>query len=134
MALARSGGCSCGAVRFQVHGEPVRVGLCHCTTCRKETGSVFMAFAIWPKDRFESTGETRSWENRHFCPACGSRLFDASDGDVEVEIKLGALDLAPTDLTPSYETWTKRREHWLGAVPGTGQHAENRPGTAPAPR
>jgi len=127
MQTTREGGCSCGAVRFRLQGEPNRVGVCHCTTCRKETGSVFMAFAVWPKSQFTVTGETRPWENRHFCPKCGSRLFEVSDRDPEVEIKLGALDAGPSDLAPTYETWIKRRESWLAPVPNTGQFAENRP-------
>jgi hypothetical protein len=36
----RTGGCNCGQVRFEVSGEPLRVGLCHCLVCRKESGSV----------------------------------------------------------------------------------------------
>jgi hypothetical protein len=126
MATEREGGCSCGAVRFRVTGEPDRVGVCHCTTCRKETGSVIMAFAVWPRDKFMVTGETRHWQNRHFCPTCGSRLFEVSDDDPEVEIKLGALDDAPTELRPTYELWIRRREHWLSAVPEADQFVENR--------
>jgi hypothetical protein len=126
MDHTRSGGCSCGAVRFQVRGDPVRTGVCHCTTCRKETGSVIMAFAVWPKDSFEVTGKTRGWKNRQFCPACGSRLFEASDESDEVEIKLGSLDDAPTGLAPVYELWTKRREPWLDPISGTTQYPENR--------
>ena len=44
----RRGGCSCGAVRFELRGEPLKVGLCHCTKCRKATGSAFLAYADWP--------------------------------------------------------------------------------------
>jgi hypothetical protein len=126
MDQTREGGCSCGAVRFRVRGDPARVGICHCTTCRKETGSVLMAFAVWPRTCFDVTGETRGWENRQFCPTCGSRLFAVSDDSDEIEIKLGTLDDAPTRLTPVYELWTKRREPWLQAVSGTAQFSENR--------
>jgi hypothetical protein len=100
MVTEREGGCSCGAVRFRVTGEPNRVGICHCTTCRKETGSVLMAFAVWPRDKFTATGETRHWHNRHFCPVCGSRLFEASDDDPEVEIKLVGARCCPSRTRP----------------------------------
>ena len=35
-------GCACGSVRYSLKGEPFRIGICHCTDCRKESGSVFV--------------------------------------------------------------------------------------------
>lgn len=123
--MIRTGKCSCGKVRYELSGEPSRVGICHCTLCRRETGSVLMAFAVWPQSAFETQGETKSYEGRSFCPECGSRLF--SLGDDEVEIKVGTLDDAPTGLTPHYELWIRRREPWLVPVIGTEQHDKDRP-------
>lgn len=127
----RLGGCNCGRVRLQIRGEPVRVGLCHCLTCRKETGAPFMVFAVWDRDQVTITGETGSWaattDHRHFCPVCGSALFGTHDGDNEVEVRLGALDKAPSELVPVYELWISRREHWMRPVAGAAQHSGNRP-------
>jgi hypothetical protein len=99
-------------------------------TCRKETGSPFMAFCVWNRSQVSVTGETRSWINttdrRHFCPACGSSLFGTYDTDEEVEVRLGCFDEVPTDLVPEYELWTPRREHWLPPIEGTAQHGGNR--------
>jgi hypothetical protein len=116
----RQGGCACGRVRYAVTGEPRRVGLCHCTSCRQESGSAFTAYAIWPRSAFSSNGDVSSWEGRCFCPVCGSRLFHLSPG--KVEIMLGAFDDAPGDLRPTQEGWTIRREHWLAAIDGASQH------------
>jgi len=80
----RRGGCNCGAVRLQAEGPPLRTGLCHCLTCRKATGSVFNAYAIWPRGQVVVTGETRHWENRHFCPGCGSSIFGLSEEGDEI--------------------------------------------------
>ena len=127
----RRGGCNCGAVRLEIRGKPVRVGLCHCLTCRKQTGSAFMAYAVWDKSQVTVTGDTRSWgettDDRHFCPSCGSGVFATQDGDAEIEVRLGCLDDAPTDLTPEYELWVPRRENWLAPVAGGVQHGGNRP-------
>ena len=112
------GGCLCGAVRFEAEGTPDRVGICHCLDCRKHHGAVFYASAIFAPDRVTVTGETRSYEGRHFCPICGSSVYAISEG--EVEIHLGALD-APSRFTPSYELWTQRREDWLPAFQGMAQ-------------
>jgi hypothetical protein len=111
-----------------VRGAPKRVGLCHCLTCRKTSGSAFNAFAVFPTDQVTITGESRGWEASpgvadRFCPRCGSQVFYA-DGSDEIEIKLGAFDR--TDLfTPTYETWTKRRESWL-CTPDLISYPENR--------
>lgn len=127
----RSGGCNCGAVRLEMRGEPLRVGVCYCLTCRKETGSPFMAFAVWRREQVSISGATQSWiattDHRHFCSACGSTLFGTHDDDDEVEVRLGALDAAPSGLMPSYELWVHRREPWLRPVEGAGQHSGNRP-------
>ena len=124
------GGCNCGKVRLEIRGNPLRVGLCHCLTCRKETGSPFMAFAVWNLDRVSVLGETGSWQAktdaRHFCPACGSALFATDDASREIEVRLGTLDEAPSSLVPSYELWVHRREHWLLPIAGAQQHPGNR--------
>ena len=59
--MTRTGGCNCGAVRLSLEGEPSRAGVCHCHTCRRETGSAFMAFAVWDRSQATVTGETRHW-------------------------------------------------------------------------
>ena len=94
-----SGKCLCGHVRISVHGEPLRIGICHCTDCRQESGSAFTFYGIWPAQKFEYVGETSEFNGRHFCPRCGSRLFSVDD--LEAEIKLGILPEAPTALVPS---------------------------------
>jgi hypothetical protein len=107
----RHGGCSCGAVRFTLRGEPLKVGICHCTECRKATGAVAMAYADWPRSAFTLSGEAREYRGRSLCPISGSRIFHLSSD--EVEVMLGALDEAPGDLAPTREGWIKRRERWL---------------------
>lgn len=117
MTETLSGGCLCGAVRIELTGPPYRVGLCHCLDCRKKTGALFSAFAIYPADAVRITGNTATHQLRaayacHFCPDCASPIYQRQDGADEAEIFLGALD-EPNRLSPSYELWTVRRENWL---------------------
>ena len=99
--MDHEGGCRCGAVRYRVRGDPVRVGLCHCADCRKETGSAFLFYGDWLRERFEVTGAYATWGGRSFCPVCGSRLFHLDEDGAE--ICLGSLDAAPTGLAPTRE-------------------------------
>lgn len=125
--IIRSGSCLCGRVRYSVNADPIRIGLCHCMDCRKESGSVFATFGIWPRHAFEMSGDVRYYEGRGFCAFCGSRVFNQLD-DPEVEIRVGSLDMAPTDVRPTYELWVKRRESWLAPLPDAEQFEEDRPG------
>jgi hypothetical protein len=68
-------------------------------------------------------GETRDYAGRHFCPRCGSSVF-ARTAD-EVEVNLGSLD-APDQLTPTYESWTVRRESWLPVFALTRRYEHDR--------
>lgn len=124
MTTQRRGGCVCGKVRYSVTGDPLRAGLCHCTDCRRTSGSAFAFFAIWPLAAWSSEGPTSSYKGRHFCPACGSRVFALNE--TEAEIMAGTLDEAPSDLVPQYELWTPRRELWLHALSGAHQFVGNR--------
>ena len=117
---ARNGGCLCGTVRYTVRGEPILVGLCHCADCRKSSGSVFVAFAMWPRSSFDQSGEVSTYAGRSFCPRCGGRLFCLTDRFAE--IRIGSLDDAPNGLRPVQELWIKRRETWLHPVEAAGQY------------
>lgn len=109
-----TGGCLCGDVRFVASGQPDRVGICHCLDCRKHHGALFYAAAIFPGHAVTIDGETRDYAGRNFCPRCGSSVFARTGG--EIEIHLGSLD-EPNLLTPTYESWTIRRESWLPPFP-----------------
>ena len=123
--MIRSGGCSCGRVRYTLEGEPFLVGICHCTTCRKESGSVLVVYAKWSLDRFRCTGSPRVFKGKSFCDECGSRLFNLHEHDVE--IRIGSLDDAPSGLVPAQEGWTIRREHWLQPVFEVAQYDRDPP-------
>ncbi|WP_027834511.1 GFA family protein [Maritalea myrionectae] len=110
------GGCACGKVRVMASGQPDRVGVCHCMDCRKHHGALFYAAAIFPSGAVEVTGETKSYQGRHFCPECGGSVFAVTDD--EIELHLGALD-APSQFVPDYEIWVERREDWLPDFPNT---------------
>lgn len=120
------GGCLCGSIRLEASGPPYRVGICHCMDCRKHHGALFHASAIFPADAVTITGNTQSYNGRHFCPQCGSSVFGISAD--EIEVNLGSLD-NPDQFIPSYELWTIRREAWLPVFSNMKHYDQNRDDT-----
>lgn len=118
--MPRHGGCACGALRFEARGDPYRVGLCHCLTCRKVHGAAFGAFAIYPVEAVTVTGLAATYRSsergrRFFCRRCGSQVY-ARDVDAdEIDIALGAFD-DPDTSTPTYESYAAQRRSWFGSL------------------
>jgi hypothetical protein len=68
-----SGGCACGKVKIEARGEPYRVGVCHCLTCRKLHGAPFSFYAVFPPEAVTIDGEALVFASseqgrRYFCP------------------------------------------------------------------
>ncbi|BBK44754.1 hypothetical protein STVA_47740 [Allostella vacuolata] len=125
-----TGGCACGAVRFQADGDLHRAGICHCMTCRKVSGSAFNAFVVYPRSAVRIGGETTAFHSsetgrRHFCPRCGAHVFALYDGEEEIELHVGSFD-EPNRFRPTYEAHVGRREDWLPALEGLPQFDGNR--------
>ena len=99
----RTGGCLCGAVRYEVSGPLRGVVLCHCEMCRRTHGH-FGAYTAAPKSSLrmvESRGlswyASSSRARRGFCSQCGGSVFwEANDRDT-ISIAAGTLD-SPTGL------------------------------------
>lgn len=78
--MVLSGGCQCGAVRYQVDGTPQHVALCHCSDCRKSAGAPMVAWAAFAEDEFTllqgdlTTYNSSGTAMRSFCPTCGTGI------------------------------------------------------------
>lgn len=89
------GGCHCGAVRYEVDGDPLTHALCHCSDCRRHAGAPMVGWTMYPEAALSVTqGEPRVYESsqhgrRHFCGNCGTGLFyynaDVLPGLVDVQ-------------------------------------------------
>jgi hypothetical protein len=125
--MAIKGGCLCGAVTYEVSGEPMFVGHCACENCQKATGTGHSSIAAFPEAQVTSHGQTTSYAgkgdsgqptNYEFCPKCGSRLFTrAAMMPGVVMVTLGTME-AGAGLEPSMMIYGKRRRAWDYVPPG----------------
>src|SRR5439155_12221360 len=85
MAASLSGGCACGAIRYECTAAPLFSLNCHCRDCQRETGTAFAPVLGVPKTAFTLTRGSPQYfaltaasghlTTRAFCAACGSPLF-----------------------------------------------------------
>lgn len=114
-----SGGCCCGALRFEISAAPVLVELCHCRTCRRTSGAPAMALAGIPAAGFRFVeGEPGRFASspgvaRGFCACCGTSLTIESEAyPEEVYVSTAALD-DPEALPPEVHIWTSHKLGWF---------------------
>ncbi len=115
---SRSGGCLCGAVRYEVAGEPEASSICHCVSCRKSAGAQSVAWVVFSYEGFRIvSGEPaafRSSENvsRTFCVECGTTLTYQHDEDPDaIDITAASLDL-PDEFPPTRHVWLEDKLAW----------------------
>ncbi len=114
------GSCLCGGVVFEVTAPFRRANYCHCSRCRKHSGTAAMAQGRVPKEGFRLLEGAELIEvfrpdggmAKAFCRACGSSLFGGTwpEGP-EVSVRLGALDEDP-GIRPQYRSFVRSKASW----------------------
>lgn len=129
------GSCLCGSVTYRVQGPLEELVFCHCSRCRKATGSAFQAVAPIAESAFEllsGQADIRSHESspgvhRHFCGACGSPLFSRRDFmPGMLRLRVGTLD-TPLQIDPTMHIFTASKAPWFTIGDAAPQY-DTRPG------
>lgn len=114
------GECLCGACRYVIRGDkPVAAYFCHCSRCRKETGTIHAATVffnnaqlVWERGAANLTHyrleHTR--KQRVFCTTCGCPL-PRKEGELQVVLPAGTLDEG-INLEPTAHIFYKDRVSW----------------------
>lgn len=113
------GGCLCGAVRYSYSARPLALNACHCSDCKKLSGSSYFAVVQSKGEAFSFTGETTHHRkvadsgrgvDIHRCAACGTRLWHTPAASTElVFFAAGTLD-DPNWFVPTSHIWTARAQ------------------------
>ncbi len=118
-SLPLTGGCACGAVRYEINEPLLSASYCHCTRCQRRTGTAASAQArvkpgslTWLQGRDNIGVWTPDGGfSKAFCKSCGGQLFscDPDDPDTTIGIRLGTFDGDP-GIRP------QKRNHVASAV------------------
>ncbi len=112
-----TGGCLCGAVRYELKEPPIRGFYCHCTICQKNYGGLFQATVQFSGSDFQFTkGEPKyyrasNFAKRGFCAECGSPIVFLYEGNPNVWILIGSLDHREDWPFTKDASWGQS-EHW----------------------
>ena len=127
MSDTHEGGCLCGKVRYRLTGNPDETegaGICHCTNCRRRTGSAFGVQVFFPKDAFQLTkGELKTYEYRsdvdrwvrtEFCRNCGTTMTWLAEWNPELRsIAFGTLDNPSRIKPPQWAIYGRSAIPWI---------------------
>lgn len=115
-----TGGCHCGAIRYEAHGEPLHHALCHCSDCRRHTGAPLVGWAMFRSDQVRVTqGQAKAYASsehgrRHFCADCGTSLYYTNDEVLPgiTDVQSATLD-APARIPAQVHIQTADRIDWM---------------------
>ena len=115
-----SGECNCGAVSFEISSDLSEVFVCHCSICRRATGSNGIAVVVVNNDRFAWTGGEElvsSWKKPDadwemwFCRRCGSPVPGVND-ETQMFVPAGLISNGGENLAVAHHIWVDSRAVW----------------------
>jgi hypothetical protein len=120
-----TGGCRCGAIRYEVSGEAVHHALCHCRDCQLGSGAPMVAWSAFQAGNFRITqGEPVVFNSsgasfRQFCGTCGTPLFFVNEENLPglVDVQSVTLD-DPDAAVPQVQIQTAERRKWMANLAG----------------
>ena len=117
-----SGGCMCGAVRYEAIGDTFGVNHCHCKSCRRHTGGPVVTLAGYMAEQVKFSGVERKiyasseGVGRAFCGDCGTPLtwegVSSTRGGPIFEIHISTFD-NPDVLVPNGHSFDSERISWF---------------------
>ncbi|GAB6261209.1 GFA family protein [Photobacterium sp. R1] len=130
------GSCLCGGVQLSISGKISDIIHCHCSLCRKSTGSAFATngfvnledFTITQGQDLLNSFELRSGRKRYFCRHCASPVYSSNAADpTRIRLRLGILD---SDITerPISHNFVTSKANWDSLGSDLPQYEAHEPG------
>lgn len=116
-----TGGCACGAIRFEISGEPVFQNHCQCRDCQRKSGTGHSSYLTFARSGVKLSGQATLWDmvadndsvkTRAFCPTCGSPVYTIFAPAPEMfAVHAASLD-DPGRFRPQVLTYSVRGHAW----------------------
>ena len=126
MKVPQTGGCHCGAIRYEITEEPQSVYVCHCTDCQRLTSSAFsMGVVVSEKAlqlvgaeprQLQRTADSGRISTRLVCPNCGTWVCGLPRDGLH-RVRAGTLD-DTSWLRPTRHIWTRSKQPWITIADG----------------
>ena len=130
MSILR-GHCFCGEVTFQVQGPPSYSCFCHCESCQRAAGGVYVAWATFDRRDFAITSGTMAVHHsspgvtRGLCTTCGTSLtYENSARNGEIDVTLTSFD-DPSPFSPQAHIWVEDKQPWVTIADDLPQYPRN---------
>jgi hypothetical protein len=121
MSQAYTGGCACGAVRYEISVEPIFQHDCQCRDCQRMSGTGHGSFLTFPRSDVKYSGRATLWDmvadsgnvkTRAFCPTCGSPVYLTSAAMPDIfSVHAASLDDA-SRYQPQVVSYTVSGYRW----------------------
>ncbi len=121
MRVPFTGGCACGAIRYQCAAVPAFSWNCHCRDCQRASGGAFCPVLYVPKTALSITGQSTYHSikaesgrvvSRGFCSACGSPLFIQAELVLDLQGLWAASLDEPSQFQPAVQVWSGSAQPW----------------------
>jgi hypothetical protein len=116
-----TGGCLCGAVRYQIEAQPIVTRYCWCRLCQYLAMGNAAVSVCFASDALSTTGELRDFSSiaesgnrmhRRFCPICGTQMFSEAESRPHlIFVRAGTLDDREI-AKPAATIWTSEAPSW----------------------
>jgi hypothetical protein len=138
VSISYTGGCACGAIRYEISDEPMVSNDCQCRTCQKKSGTGHSSYLTFPsKEKVKLSGKATLWDvagdngnvkSHGFCPTCGSPVYLTFPAAPDLfTVHAGSLD-DPGRYRPQMVTYTIRGQSWDHVDPVIAKFEKMPPG------
>ena len=116
-----TGGCQCGAVRYEWTVRPAHSSVCYCRMCQKASGQPLMGFTGGKRENLTWTRgqpaffKSSNLAERGFCRDCGTPLTYAFEGTGRISVTINSLD-DPEAMPPTKQYGIESKVAWFDAI------------------